>query len=361
MKTNVDCIISQDEAIYKDKNNKLKEKDKNNDNLLKIENKKEHNISIMNIVKENIQEENIDEKKEVNNENNKDIKDNNDEKEEDPVISHINLQELIPEEDIQNSSKLILEEIEGDILNGNKIEINAGGMVGGRGKKDGFTIFGLKNYAYNLKQKSRDEKNDIDHKNQMFSPDFELNYEMELSFPYIFSIYYKKEDKSYYIRSFSGKGSDNKILFIKLKNDDKYILKQKELISAGDSIFQITPMHDNFLEIIHLERKKHNSIKNKQIFEGRKNKIVTLGRSRDCDFSFPKDKSFSRFQTTFEFDDNIKQWTVMDGKEDKCSTNGTWIFGTHSFLIKNEIIAEILNSKISIKEIKNEDKKNEIK
>ena len=70
MKTNVDCIISQEEEIYKDKNNKLKEKDKNNDNLLKIENKKEHNISIMNIVKENIQEENIDEKKEVNNENN---------------------------------------------------------------------------------------------------------------------------------------------------------------------------------------------------------------------------------------------------------------------------------------------------
>ena len=175
---------------------------------------------------------------------------------------------------------------------------------------------------------------------------------MALPFPYIFAIYYRKEDKSYYIRSFSGKGSDNKLLFIKLKNNEKYILKQKELISAGDSIFQITPMQNNFLEIIHLERKKRNNINNK---------MVTLGISRDCDFSFPKDKSFSRFQTTFEFDDNIKQWTVIDGKDDKCSTNGTWIFCTHSFLIKNEIIAEILNSKISIKEIKNEDKKNEIK
>ena len=33
---------------------------------------------------------------------------------------------------------------------------------------------------------------------------------------------------------------------------------------------------------------------------------------------------------------------------------GTWIFGTHSFLIKKEMIVEILNSKIKIKEKKNE-------
>ena len=147
MKTNVDFLISQEEAIHKDKNNKSKEENKNNNNnnLLKTENKKDHNILIMNIVKENIQEENIDENKEIN-KNNKDIEDNNNDiKEEDPVISHINLQELIPEEDIKYSSKLIIEEIEGNIFNGNKIEINAGGMVGGRGKKDGFTIFaGLK-------------------------------------------------------------------------------------------------------------------------------------------------------------------------------------------------------------------------
>jgi hypothetical protein len=200
-----------------------------------------------------------------------------------------------------------------------------------------------------VKDKSKNNDNCI------FKPDFELNYPEVISYPYIFAIYYKKEDKSYYIRAFSGKGSDNKILFIKLKNGHKLKLKQKELISAGDTIFQITPVNDENLEIMHLSRKKVDGI-NKKIFNGKKNKIVTLGRSKDCNFSFPKDKSFSRFQTTFEYDDIKKEWSIIDGFEKKSSTNGTWIFGTHSFVIENEMIVEILNSKIKIREIKNETK-----
>ena len=234
---------------------------------------------------------------------------------EDPLISYIASNRKISDEIIQNSSKLILEEIEGNLFNEKKIEINAGGMVGGRNKKDGFTIFG-----------QNPEKGS---NNDMFIPDFELNISNNNSnnnflYPYIFSIYYKIEDKNYYIRSYSGKGSDNKILFIKLRNKNKYIIKQKELISAGSIIFQITPINDNELEIINL--------------------------TKECDFSFPKDKSFSRYQTCFEFDESKNEWSIIDGK-DKDSTNGTWIFGTHSFLIKDEMFIEVLNSKINIKEI----------
>ena len=359
---------SQEEAIYRDKNNKSKDNNKNNDkdDLLKTDKKKEESISIMNIVKENIQEEDKDDNKEkeknkddninnnINNENNTNnektiniINDKNEEnKEDDLLISQINLKEKISEQEINNSSKLVLEEIEGNLFNGKKIEINAGGMVGGRGKNDGFTIFGQKNI---------NNGNNNEDKNKIFNPDFELDYNEKLLLPYIFVIYFKKEEKSYYIRAYSGKGSDNKILFIKLKNDNKYIIKQKELISAGDIIFQVIPMKDNFLEIIHLERKKNNN-GNKQIFEGKKNKVVQLGRSRDCDFFFPKDKSFSRIQTTFQFDDDKKEWTVIDGNENKSSTNGTWIFATHSFLIKNEMMIEVLNSKIIIKVINNENR-----
>ena len=184
----------------------------------------------------------------------------------------------------------------------------------------------------------------------MFIPDFELNISNNNSnnnflYPYIFSIYYKIEDKNYYIRSYSGKGSDNKILFIKLRNKNKYIIKQKELISAGSIIFQITPINDNELEIINLTNKKY-----RKIFDGNKQKLVTIGRHKECDFSFPKDKSFSRYQTCFEFDESKNEWSIIDGK-DKDSTNGTWIFGTHSFLIKDEMFIEVLNSKINIKEI----------
>jgi hypothetical protein len=253
---------------------------------------------------------------------------------EDPLISYITSNRKISDEEIQNSSKLILEEIEGNLFNEKKIEINAGGMVGGRNKKDGFTIFGQ-----NIEKNSN---------NDMFIPDLELNLSNNNNFtyPYIFSIYYKMEDKSYYIRSYSGKGSDNKMLFIKLRNKNKYPLKQKEIISAGSVIFQVNPIiNSNELEIINLTYKK-----NSKIFDGNKQKLVTIGRHKECDFSFPRDKSFSRYQTSFEYDENKKEWSIIDGK-DKDSTNGTWIFGTHSFLIKEEMAIEVLNSKIIIKEI----------
>ena len=315
----------------------------------------------MNVIEENIKEENKDENKDKNINNNKE--DNEEKKEEDDVLSYLNSQGKLPENEIKNSSKLILEEIDGNLFQGRKIEINAGGMVGGRGKKDGFTIFGQNNSKkeINSEESNKINNNNIEEvnmkpenkKNHIFKNDFELNYSETLSYPYVFVIYYKKEEKSYYIRAFSGKGSDNKILFIRLKNENKLILKQKELISAGDTIFQITPLPNNNLEIIHLSKKKNNI--NKQTFNGTKKKIVTLGRSKDCDFSFPRDKSFSRFQTTFEFNEDKKQWTIIDGKDNKSSTNGTWVFGTHSFLIKKEMIVEILNSKIKIRELKNDD------
>ena len=373
----MDLQERQEEALdSKDKTKSIKEKNlkeneiKSNDiNNLKLQESAEKNkedkinkINIVDINNNNNNDNDVDEK--MINENNKIKEDNSkiksqksipkninninqindiaknmniveeEKNPEDPLISYITSNRKISDELIQNSSKLILEEIEGKLFNEKKIEINAGGMVGGRNKKDGFTIFG---------QNPEKTSN-----NDMFIPDFELNISNNnnnFSYPYIFSIYYKIEDKNYYIRSYSGKGSDNKILFIKLRNKNKYVIKQKEIISAGSIIFQITPINDNEIEIINLTNKKY-----RKIFDGNKQKLVTIGRHKECDFSFPKDKSFSRYQTCFEYDEDKKEWTVIDGK-DKDSTNGTWIFGTHSFLIKDEMFIEVLNSKIKIKEI----------
>ena len=373
----MDLQERQEEALdSKDKTKSIKEKNlkeneiKSNDiNNLKLQESAEKNkedkinkINIVDINNNNNNDNDVDEK--MINENNKIKEDNSkiksqksipkninninqindiaknmniveeEKNPEDPLISYITSNRKISDELIQNSSKLILEEIEGKLFNEKKIEINAGGMVGGRNKKDGFTIFG---------QNPEKTSN-----NDMFIPDFELNISNNnnnFSYPYIFSIYYKIEDKNYYIRSYSGKGSDNKILFIKLRNKNKYVIKQKEIISAGSIIFQITPINDKEIEIINLTNKKY-----RKIFDGNKQKLVTIGRHKECDFSFPKDKSFSRYQTCFEYDEDKKEWTVIDGK-DKDSTNGTWIFGTHSFLIKDEMFIEVLNSKIKIKEI----------
>ena len=371
VKTNMDLQERQEEALdskdktknIKEKNSKEKEIKNSINNLLLESNEKSqeekinnsninNNDNINNNIKDNNDENNI------INENSNIVIENNEVKSqksiskninelskksniveeeknpEDPLISYITSNRKISDEEIQNSSKLILEEIEGNLFNEKKIEINAGGMVGGRNQKDGFTIFGQ-----NIEKNSN---------NDMFIPDLELNLSNNNNFtyPYIFSIYYKMEDKSYYIRSYSGKGSDNKILFIKLRNKNKYPLKQKEIISAGSLIFQVNPIiNSNELEIINLTYKK-----NSKIFDGNKQKLVTIGRHKECDFSFPRDKSFSRYQTSFEYDENKKEWSIIDGK-DKDSTNGTWIFGTHSFLIKDEMTIEVLNSKIIIKEI----------
>ena len=308
--------------------------DKNDSNINHINNKINNINNEIKIQKIIHQEKNINNKNDVNKNINNIIEE--EKNPEDPLITFITSNRKISEEEIKNTSKLIIEEIEGKLFNEKIIEINAGGMVGGRNKKDGFTIFGL-----------NPEKNS--NNSDMFIPDFELNLfninNNNFSYPYIFTIYYKLEDKSYYIRAYSGKGSDNKILFIKLRNKNKYILKQKEIISAGSVIFQVAPVNESELEIINLTYRRNN-----KIFDGNKQKFVTIGRHKDCDFSFPKDKSFSRYQTSFEYDENKKEWSIIDGKE-KESTNGTWIFGTHSFLIKNEMIVEILNSKIKINEI----------
>lgn len=366
-----EALDSKDKSKnIKEKNSKEKEKEiknhinnillesneKSQDDKINISNiKNDINNNNINSINNNINENvNIDNKEIENNEiksqksNPKNLNDlpikpkiveEEEKNPEDPLISYITSNRKISDEEIKTSSKLILNEIEGKLFKDKKIEINAGGMLGGRNKKDGFTIFGL-----NPEKSSN---------NDMFIPDLELNISNEninsnnFLYPYIFSIYYKREDKSYYIRSYSGKGSDNKILFIKLRNKDKYIIKQKELISAGSIIFQINPLENNKLEIINLTYKRQS-----KIFEGTKQKLVTIGRHKECDFAFPKDKSFSRYQTSFEYNENTKEWCIIDGK-DKDSTNGTWIFGTHSFLIKDEMIIELLNSKIKIKEVTN--------
>ena len=373
MKTNVDLISPQENALLnKSKENQKNIKEEKNKSINSPKNSKFENNE------KNKEDENKNDNKEnneniilekVNNEKNDNIKNEDnindiiknvleEKKEVDPLLSYINSNRKISEEEIKNSPKLILEEIDGNLFNGKKIEINAGGMVEGRNKKDGFTIFGqkivLNTNSSNLSPEvQNNDNNNNNEQNDKIINDFELNYPSALPYPYIFAIYYKKEEKAYYIRAYSGKGSDNKILFIKLTNDNKLALKQKELISAGSIIFQVNPIGNNNLEIINLSCKK-SSPNYKQTFDGYNKKVVTIGRHKECDFFFPKDKSFSRYQTSFEFDENKKEWSIIDGKDNKGSTNGTWIFGTHSFLIKKEMIVEILNSKIKIKEIKND-------
>ena len=240
----------------------------------------------------------------------------------------------------KESSSLTIEEVDCNLLNGQKIQINAQGMIGGRGLKDGVSIFGCNN---------EQNENPNDNNKQNLKSDFILNFKDKLSYPFIFMIYFEKESKSYYIKSYMSKDDQNKILYIKLNHEYYLPIKQKELIIAGNIVFQVSPISNNKLEIINLSKGNECSEPN-QTFDASSKKEVTIGRNKECDFPFPGNKSFSRTQTTFEYNEENKEWEIIDGSKIKSSTNGTWVFCTHSFPIKNNMIIEIMNYRLQITE-----------
>lgn len=238
---------------------------------------------------------------------------------------NINTNRIITDEEVSSSSKLKLEEIEGNLFGKKTVEINAAGLIGGRNVKDGVAIFG----------KSA---------NNNFKCDYELNYEGLNEYPFIFTVYYLRETKSYYIRSCSGKSICNRLLFIRLSSDYEMPIKQREIISIGNNLFQLFPSKENCIEVTNLQ--KEESDNQKKTFDKTTQPKILIGRDQKCDFSFPNEKSYSRIQCTIEYISNKKEWVVYDGTKGKQSTNGTWVFALHSFPIIDQMIIEVLSSKL---------------
>ena len=229
---------------------KAEKKEENEQNVENIENKKNEENN------ENKEEIKQNEEKEIKEENNDNI--NNKENENidmEPINKNLNSDRKITNEEVKECSTLILESKETDIFNGQTININASGMIGGRDIGDGITIFGCN---------SNNEGEDNSKKT-----DFILNLKEKYSYPYIFIIYFNKETKSYFIRPYSSKNNDNRILYVKLTNGYNLPLKQKEIISAGNIIFQVSPIENNNLEIVNLS-KQNLSISPKQTFDASK-------------------------------------------------------------------------------------------
>jgi len=100
-------------------------------------------------------------------------------------------------------------------------------------------------------------------------------------------------------------------------------LTRKEILSISDYFFQLNPLSEK-LEI-HRLANKHLPVSEKYVFDSSQ-EIVTIGRDSKCNIYFNGDKAFSKIQTTFVYDKDLKVWKIKDGTEDKTSTNGTWYY-----------------------------------
>lgn len=92
-------------------------------------------------------------------------------------------------------------------------------------------------------------------------------------------------------------------------------------MSISDYFFQLIPFSDK-LEIHRLANKTSQNSE-KYTFENYQ-EIITIGRDSKCNIIFNGDKAFSKIQTTFIYDKDLKVWRIKDGNQDKPSTNGTW-------------------------------------
>ena len=285
-------IINNDNSNNDNPNNDNSNKNNSNKNIINEKEKEKEEEKEKENEKKNEEKEKIKENLTNNLYLNKN--ENEKEKEKDPALHIIVSHREISIEEETKAGILIIKEEEGNILHGKELKIKASGMEGGRGKKDGVTIFG------------------IDNNNHKFNPDFILNCQEQIDYPYIFAIYYQKETQNYFIRSYSGIDTDKKILYIKLNENYNLPLKEKEILTAGNFIFQINLLEDNKIEIINLSRIDFSE-QNKQIFDPNTCKEISIGRDKNCIIRFPNDKSLSRNQTTFYYNDYKKEWVIYDG------------------------------------------------
>lgn len=249
---------------------------------------------------------------------------------------------VVSKEEIASMPVLQLSEDNCNVFNKKTYDINAGGWIENpRQARDGVTFFGKKQQSY------------IKGEEFLFRPyedlnkcDISLNYDevkySKHSYPYLFLIFYKKETKKYYIKGYLNNLTDNSFLFIKLCNKYKHKIKDTEIINFGMFFIQLIPIGTG-IEIINL-----TSNNNSKYFYNKEKKRITLGRDSLCDIVFDQGKGLSRKQCTIEFDEKMELWIVSDGGK-KESVNGTWLLCLRSFPIFDEMIFEIVGSKIKCK------------
>ncbi len=248
------------------------------------------------------------------------------------IAETLNTNRRITDNEIKKAPQILLEELSGEFLKNNKLKINAAGLTTGlRKARDGVAFFG------------KNKKEIIN--------DFDLNLEGGEHGPHSFIIYYRKDVNKFFLKCYRDKIHTGQI-HIKIDSNTEYVINKKEIVLLSETYFQLTPHSDGRLEIQNLGSSNKDDNSSKTIFDPSEYSSVSIGRDKKCTMPYPNDKSFSKVQTTLKFDSSKNLWKLKDGTADKPSTNGCWIYATHSFEITDLTIFQFGNSKFRITVVK---------
>ena len=251
-------------------------------------------------------------------------------------ISNISFISENQEKKKENFSKLLLT---GDLFYGKEIIITDTGMIGSkRKKKDGFTVFGL--------------KNSVDHSGHL-NNDFIINFNksfdeignFETESGKVFEIIFNKKKKEYtlyFINPFL-------YLFYKINNFVYFYPGREYFIFVGKIFLSINVENQEKEQIINVQvDNTYENKENQQKYSFSQNKyIITIGRG-NCDIMIPE-KFISKIHGIIEFSKINQKFYYKDMN----STNGTTLLikKDDSLRIKGEMNFKLEDVTFRIQEI----------
>lgn len=277
----------------------------------------------------------------------------------------------LSESQIKELPILRLSDIEGQLLNNQEIKINPAGIIRNdkneKNIKTGVTYFGFKT-------KDNDFLNSV---NCDFFINSESLKEVQDKFPNpLFAIYYDIDQNEYYFK-YCKKKQDSfypSIILISLKRP--LILRKTETITIGNVFFELKTEKSSLI-ITKFEVTKNGQSRETLHYDSEKTTEITIGRDSKCTIVI-NNSSLSRVNATIKFfkvsikelllseasnkkklydqlidcdNDNqavIKYWELYDGSVNKPSTNGLWLFSSHTYLIYDGLVVRLGKSKFII-------------
>lgn len=267
--------------------------------------------------------------------------------------SFINNPDYIPINEVEVSShskegasRLQITDVKGKLFYGTTVDITCRGILKKKRKSiscdnfDNIQVEMIKtiNYFW-LRQQSSTNCLRFDNGEQK---DYILNYSCDflsnLSTSYLFLICYIKENNVYKIKfndSVKTSSSANEEIFsFRLSNIYWSILPKFSTLFVGSHKLDITLIENFTVKIVYNSKV--------YLFKIEDCKSIAIGKGKENNFRI-NDENIDDVCTVIHYDEDKEMWMVRDGKEEKESKKGTWIFTVCPVEIYNGMLVKFLD------------------